>query len=190
MMLKWTIAAAGAFAIALLAARAPMPWRPEAKTASTAAVPAPDNAVAAACSADRKAANLNFTLNDLQNKPVKLADYKGRVIVLDFWATWCGPCKLEIPWFEEMHKNYGAQGLQMIGVSVDDKLKDLLPYVADMKMNYPVLVGKDRQDVQDAYGPLVGIPVSVIIARDGNVCTSHAGLTGKETFEYEIKALL
>jgi hypothetical protein len=66
----------------------------------------------------------------------------------------------------------------------------LEPYVAAMKMNYPVLLGKDRDDVQDAFGPLVGIPVTVVISRDGKVCTSHAGLTGKDSFEQEIKALL
>jgi len=137
-----------------------------------------------------KPANLNFTLKDLNGQDVALSRYTGKVLVLDFWATWCGPCKVEIPAFVELQKKYGPSGLQIVGISIDDTPAELAPYVADMKMNYPVLVGKDRQDVQDAYGPLVGIPVSVIIARDGKVCTSHAGLTGKNAFEAEIKALL
>ena len=81
-------------------------------------------------------------------------------------------------------------GLQVVGVSVDDTAEKLRPYVIDMKMNYPVLLGLDHDDVQDAYGPMLGIPVSVLISRDGRMCGRHTGLAAKDEFEREIKALL
>ena len=115
---------------------------------------------------------------------------RARWSLLDFWATWCGPCKVEIPHFIEFQEKYATQGLQVVGISVDDTVDKLEPYVRDMKMNYPVLQGLGHDDVQDAYGPILGIPVSVMISRDGKVCATHTGLTGKDIFEREIKALL
>src|SRR5207249_961317 len=135
-------------------------------------------------------ANLNFTLKDLNDKPVNLAAFKGKVILLDFWATWCIPCKAEIPWFAEFQTRYGKDSLQVIGVSVDDTLDKLKPYAENLKMNYPVLQGLDHDDVQDTYGPMVAIPVSVLISRDGKMCGRHLGLSSKDSFEREIKALL
>ena len=147
-------------------------------------------AVGGVCPANSKPANLNFTLKDVNGKNVRLADYKGKVILLDFWATWCGPCKIEIPWFVQFQQQYGPAGLQVIGVSVDDTAEMLRPYVKDMKMNYPVLQGLHHDDIQDAYGPLWGIPVTAIISRDGKICAKHSGISSKENFEKEIKSLL
>ena len=182
MNMRWAIAGAGALALALTTLHAPLPWTVSATNASAPGV--------TACAANGKAANLNFTLKDMNNKPVKLADFKGKVIVLDFWATWCGPCKLEIPGFVKLQNTYGTEGLQTIGISVDDKLDLLKPYVAEFQMNYPVLQGLDHDEVQDAFGPIVGIPTTVVIGRDGTICRKHEGLTGRDTFEREIKALL
>jgi thiol-disulfide isomerase/thioredoxin len=182
MKMRWAIAASAALALALLTLYVPRPWTGATKKSAPAGV--------AACDANGKAANLNFTLKDLDNKPVKLAAYKGKVIVLDFWATWCGPCKLEIPGFIRLQNTYGAQGLQTIGISVDDKLDALTPYVAEYKMNYPILQGLDHDDVQDAFGPILGIPTTIVIGRDGTICRKHEGLTGRDTFEREITALL
>jgi thiol-disulfide isomerase/thioredoxin len=117
-----------------------------------------------------KDAPLHFTLKDMNGVDVKLASFKGKVILLNFWATWCGPCRAEI--------------------SVDDTVDKLKPYAAQYKINYPVLVGDGREDVQDAFGPLWGIPVSVIIGRDGRIANKHSGIGTKEQFEQEIKALL
>ena len=111
------------------------------------------------------------------------------LVLVDFWATWCGPCKIEIPWFIEFQNKYGARGLQVVGVSVDDPLSKLKPYVAKMNMNYLVLQGLDHDDMQDAFGPLMGIPVTIVISRDGKQCGKHVGLTSKDAFESEIKAL-
>lgn len=156
-----------------------------------AAVPVNGQAAeAASCAADAKTANLNFTLKDLEGKDVTLSAYKGKVILLDFWATWCGPCKFEIPGFIELYTKYRAQGLQVLGFAVDDPVPALKQYAAQMKMNYPVLVGQGREDVLAAYGPIPGLPATFIINRDGKICSSHMGLTEKQRFEQEIKALL
>jgi len=181
MLLKWFAAAVSALGLALLTLNAD-PWHTSDMNLGDAAGPA--------CPANAKPAKLNFTLKDLQNRDVSLASFKGKVLVLDFWATWCGPCKVEIPHFIEFQTAYGQQGFQVVGVSVDDTLDKLEPYVRDMKMNYLVLQGLGHDDLQDAFGPIFGIPVSVLISRDGKICATHTGLTGKDTFEREIKSLL
>jgi len=182
---KWIVAAVAALALAFAVVRAPIPWPGRAARTTEVAGQRSE-----ACEADAKQAPLNFTLKDVDNRDVRLADFKGKVILIDFWATWCGPCKLEIPWFVELQERYGKQGLQVIGVSVDDKPEQLRPYIADMKMNYPVLQGLDHDDVQDALGPVIGIPTTIVIGRDGSVCRKHIGMSGKDAFEKEIKSLL
>jgi thiol-disulfide isomerase/thioredoxin len=136
-----------------------------------------------------KAAPLDFTLKDMNGVDVRLATFKGKVILLNFWATWCGPCKAEIPGLVELQAQY-KDDLVVLGFSVDDTVEKLQPYVAEYRINYPVLIGNGREDVQDAYGPLWGIPVSVIIGRDGTIAKKHSGIASKEQFEREIKALL
>ena len=139
-----------------------------------------------------KAAPLDFTLKDMNGVDVKLAAFKGKPIVLNFWATWCGPCRAEIPSLVELQKQYGDEGQDVVilGISVDDPVEKLKPYASQMKMNYPVLVGNGRDDVQDAFGPLWGIPVTVFIDREGRIAKKHSGIASKEQFEQEIKALL
>ena len=136
-----------------------------------------------------KPANLDFTLKDMHGVDVHLSAFKGKVILLNFWATWCGPCRAEIPSLVELQEQY-RDDLVVLGLSVDDTAEKLLPYAAEFKMNYPVLVGNGREDVQEAFGPLFGIPVSVIIGRDGIVAKKHSGIATKEQIEREIKTLL
>jgi len=144
----------------------------------------PDDAKAAG-----KPAPLHFTLKDMNGADVKLASFKGKVILLNFWATWCGPCKAEIPSLVELQHQY-ADDLVVLGFSVDDTVDKMKPYAAQYKINYPLLVGNGREDVQEAFGPLFGIPVSVIIGRDGKIAKKHSGIATKSQFEREIKALL
>ena len=146
--------------------------------------------LAAICNADGRAADLSFTVKDLNGQDVSFSDFKGKVILLDFWATWCGPCKVEIPYFIDFYTRYQAQGLQVLGFDVDDEIPAITEYVERMGMNYPVLVGAGHDDVLEAYGPMPGLPTTVIIGRDGKVCVSHTGLAEKEAFEEAIKALL
>jgi thiol-disulfide isomerase/thioredoxin len=143
----------------------------------------------AACDANAKPAPLNYTIKDMNGVDVKLSSFKGKVILLNFWATWCGPCKAEIPALVELQKQY-ANDLVVLGLSVDDTVDKLKPYAAQYKMNYPVLVGLGREDIQDAFGPLWGIPASFLISRDGKICKKHMGMAPKSQFEREIKALL
>jgi thiol-disulfide isomerase/thioredoxin len=147
---------------------------------------------AADAKAAGKPAPLDFTLKDMNGVDVKLASFKGKPIIVNFWATWCGPCRAEIPSLVELQTQYGAEGKDVVilGISVDDPIEKLKPYAAKMKMNYPVLVGNGRDDVQDAFGPLWGIPVTVFIDREGRIAKKHSGIASKEQFEQEIKALL
>ncbi len=134
-------------------------------------------------------APLNFTLKDMNGVDVRLESFKGKVILLNFWATWCGPCRIEIPYLIELQRQYGDD-LVVLGVSIDDTAEKLKPYAREMKVNYPLLVGNGRQDFQDAYGPFWGIPVTVFIARDGLIHKKHSGIASKEQFEHEITSLL
>jgi thiol-disulfide isomerase/thioredoxin len=154
-----------------------------------------------ACDKDAKPANLDFTLKDVNGKDVHLAQFKGKVLLLDFWATWCGPCKIEIPGFIEFNEKYKNQGFVVVGVSVDDTVELLRPYINDFRgadgkryqMNYPVLLARDNPHgdaLQEAFGPIWGLPTTYLISREGMICKKHMGLAAKEQFEKEIKALL
>ena len=162
---------------------------------STSLSAAPQQAPAAppsseGCTTKVVPAKLNFTLKDQDNKKVKLADFKGKVIVLNFWATWCVPCKTEIPEFVELQKQFEPEGVQFIGVSVDDTVAKLRPYIAEHSMNYPVLQGKSNEGVLDAYGPLGSVPTTYLIKRDGNVCKRYSGEVGRDALERELKSLI
>jgi thiol-disulfide isomerase/thioredoxin len=146
-------------------------------------------AAAGTCDNVAKRAPLNYTIKDMNGDDVKLSSFKGRVIVLNFWATWCGPCKVEIPSLIELQKQY-AGDVVILGMSVDDPVEKLKPFAEKYRINYPVLVGLGREDVQDAFGPLVGIPVTVFIGRDGKICRTHSGIAAKGQIEAAIKALL
>ena len=193
MKLRWAIATFGVIALAALTITTQMPWLTDThpEMVQGEVIDTRGNATPTlSCPADAKPANLDFTMKDIEGKDVTLESFKGKVILLDFWATWCGPCKVEIPHFIEFQQKYGDKGLQIVGISVDDPVDKLAPYAKEMGMNYPVLQGLGHDAVQDAYGPILGIPVSVIISRDGKICATHTGLTGKDVFEQEIQSLL
>jgi thiol-disulfide isomerase/thioredoxin len=142
-----------------------------------------------ACMANAKPAPLDFVVKDLDGRDVSLASFKGKVILLNFWATWCGPCKAEIPGFVELQREY-PDDLVILGYSVDDEEPDARKFAEEFKINYPILLGLGSEELQDAYGPIYGIPASFIISRDGRICKRHMGIAPKAVFEKEIKALL
>jgi peroxiredoxin len=188
MVTRWVIAAAGAIGVGVLTATAMLgPTRhvvvpPESEVAD-------GEHKSGACEADKQA-NLDFTVKDMNNQSVRLSDYKGQVILVNFWATWCAPCKVEIPAFVELYDEYKGKGLVILGISGDDDPETLRAFASEWKINYPVLVGKDEEKLLDAYGPLYGYPTSVLVGRTGAVCGRHVGPATKEEFEREIKALL
>jgi thiol-disulfide isomerase/thioredoxin len=199
---KMRSVAVAATAVALLAIAIPFVWSPneeaaQAESAAVAVTPAAshestaDQGATASCMADPKPANWDFKLKDMDGKEVSLASFRdpNKVVLLNFWATWCGPCKAEIPGFIELQDKYRDK-LTIIGYSVDDTAELAKKYAAEYKMNYPILLGEGREDVQDAYGPIWGIPASFIISKDGKVCRKHMGIAPKAVFEKEILALM
>jgi len=130
----------------------------------------------------------DFRLTDAIGKSVALSDYKGKVVLLDFWATWCGGCKVEIPWYVEFYKRYRHRGLAVIGVSMDDEgMKVVKPFLSRKRIKYPVVIGTDRLAKQ--YG-LTSMPMTLLIDRNGQIALSHTVVVDKDAFETHIRELL
>jgi peroxiredoxin len=139
-------------------------------------------------SAKRNAAP-DFVLTDADGRKVKLSDYKGKVVLLNFWATWCGPCKLEIPWFVEFEKAYKDKGFAVLGVSMDDEGWEIVkPYIQDKQVNYRVMVA--TEEVAQKYGGVEALPTTFMIDREGKIASTHIGLVAKKDYENEIAQLL
>jgi len=131
----------------------------------------------------------DFSLESLDGKTLRLSDLRGKAVLLNFWATWCGPCKIEMPWFVDLQKQYGSQGLQIVGVAMDDASKeDIGKFAKDMGVNYPILIGKES--VGDQYGGVPALPESFLISRDGKIVDKIIGLRGKAEIEDAVKKAL
>jgi peroxiredoxin len=155
----------------LLAASLALARQTDALTAAKSRRPAPD-----------------FTLTDSKGASLKLSGYKGKVVLLDFWATWCGGCKVEIPWYMEFQSKYKDSGLSAIGVSMDDDgWKSVKPFLRKKPINYPVVVGNPA--LAKLYG-VDAMPVTLLIDRDGMIAATHVGMIDKDAFESEIRVLL
>ncbi len=130
-----------------------------------------------------------FSLPDINGTTVKLSDFKGKVVVLNFWATWCGPCRKEIPDFIEMQTQYGKDGLQFVGIALDEQgVSVVKPFCEKLKMNYPSLIGNN--DIFAAYGGRDAIPVTYIIDRKGAIRTSYIGMRTKAALEEMLLPIL
>jgi peroxiredoxin len=130
-----------------------------------------------------------FELRTSDGKPVRLADYAGKVVLLDFWATWCTPCKSSMPWLNELHQKYGPEGFTLLGISMDeDGWSAVKPFVEKIEIKYPIVLGTKR--VAYLYGDVEALPLAFFIDRNQRVAGIHLGPPGKKDFEKAIKTLL
>jgi peroxiredoxin len=131
----------------------------------------------------------DFALKDADGKTVHLSDYKGKVVLLDFWATWCGPCKIEIPWFMDFERQHKHEGFSVLGVSMDeDGWQAVKPFINDLGINYRIVMGNDS--IADQYGGVEALPTTFLIDRQGKIAAVHVGLTSKSEIEHGIEQLL
>jgi cytochrome c biogenesis protein CcmG/thiol:disulfide interchange protein DsbE len=138
--------------------------------------------------ATRKAAP-EFSLKDADGRTVTLADYKGKVVLLNFWATWCGPCRIEIPWFVEFEQKYKDRGFAVLGVSMDEEGWEVVkPYIEKSKVNYRMLMGNDS--IAAMYGGVDSLPTTFVLDAAGRIASTHVGLVSRSDYENEIVQLL
>ena len=128
----------------------------------------------------------DFELPELDGKKLKLSDLRGKAVLLNFWATYCGPCKIEMPWFVELQKEYGPQGFQIVGVAMDDaSTEDIAKFAKEMGVNYPILLGKES--VGESYGGVSVLPTTFFVDRDGRLIAREFGLQSRSVFVDHIK---
>jgi thiol-disulfide isomerase/thioredoxin len=131
----------------------------------------------------------DWELKTLDGRTVRLSDLKGKAVLLNFWATWCGPCKVEMPWFVDFQKQYGPQGLEIVGIAMDDSDDATISdFTREMHVNYTILRGKES--VGEAYGGVMGLPTTFFIGRDGKILDQTAGLVSRSEIEQNIKLAL
>jgi len=160
---------AGVIAIGLIRLETAWAFAQEAPAART---PAPD-----------------WELTDLNGRTTKSSDFHGKVLILDFWATWCAPCRVEIPHFVELQKQYGDKGLTVIGVSLDEQDQEVVKkFVKRLGVNYAIVMGNEK--VVEAYGGIDAIPTTFVIDRQGRIVSRHMGYDDKKVLEKEIQSLL
>lgn len=129
-----------------------------------------------------------FSLTDLQHRTIELKSYRGKVVLLNFWATWCAPCQLELPRFAAWQRLYGASGLQILGISMDDDPAPVRTLSAKLRLNYPVAMGDER--FGELYGGILGLPVTFLIGRNGEITAEYRGETDLNAMEEQLKLLL
>ena len=169
--------AAALFLFALFAAQTPVPQPASTAKAAEGLIPAAVRSPAP-----------DFTLTDVQGKKLTLSQYRGRVVLLDFWATTCGGCKVELPWYVAFDQKYRAQGLSVIGLDMYGETPEIIkPFLVKWKMDYPVAVGSD--ELGDRFH-LAEMPLTLLIDRNGKIAVSHAGIVDRAAFESDIQTLL
>jgi len=190
--LTWAVAAATAVTFGLMAFPAP---RAAAQRFCAACLMAAQNLAAkhpagASLKPEKERTPApDFALDDASGNPVQLSGFKGKVVLLNFWATWCGGCKVEIPWLIEFQEQYGHRGFVVLGVSLDaDGWKLVRPFIGEKKINYRVMVGTD--DIAARFGADQALPVSLVIDKSGRIAATHVGLPEKSVYRAEIEKLL
>jgi len=140
-------------------------------------------------SAQSKQKAPDFTLRSADGKTYQLSKLQGKVVVVNFWATWCGPCRREIPDFIEVFRKYQGEGLEIVGISLDQGgWNDVTPFLKQNKINYPVVLGDDK--ISEEYGGINAIPTTFIIDKNGYIVDTHVGMMSKAQLEAKIKQLL
>jgi cytochrome c biogenesis protein CcmG, thiol:disulfide interchange protein DsbE len=130
----------------------------------------------------------DFTLPRLDGQDLRLSAYRGKLVLLDFWASWCAPCREEAPHLIDLQNRYGDRGLQIIGVSMDDSPDPARVFYQQVHMNYPVVLGNAKTG--ELYGGVLGLPIAFLIRRDGRIYAKHIGATDPAVFDREIATLL
>ena len=131
----------------------------------------------------------DFTLEDADGNEVTLSDLEGQVVLLNFWATWCGPCKIEMPWFVDFQRKYKDRGFAVVAVSLDEEGWEVVrPYAEEMQFNFPVVVGND--EMASKFGDVYALPTTLMINKEGEIVSTHTGLVGRDVYEEEIESLL
>jgi len=130
-----------------------------------------------------------FELPDVDGAMVKLSDFKGKVVLVNFWATWCAPCEIETPWFVEFDKKYGEDGLQVVGISLDEEgVEPVKKFMEKYSIEYKIVMGDEN--TAESFGGVLGLPTSFIVDQDGKFYSMHRGLVSKDLYEEEIEELL
>ncbi len=131
----------------------------------------------------------DFSLKDSDGKSVHLSEYRGKAVLLDFWATWCPPCKLEIPWLIEIERKNKDRGFEVLGVSMDDEGWEVVkPFMREVGMNYRVVIGNDS--IAEMYGGVESLPTTFLIDQSGKIASVHIGLTSRKDFEDDVAQVL
>lgn len=178
---KWVIVAAAALGLGVLTLPRFMTGGVESDGAAAAGM------TGQSCKAEGPA-NLDLTLKDMHDAEFKLSSLKGKVVLVNFWASWCAPCLAEIPEFIKVRDAYNGKGFEILGISTDDTPEQLRDFASKYKTNYPLV--QVTAEAEEAYGPVFGLPTSILVARDGSVCKRHFGPLSKEQLEKELKSLL
>jgi peroxiredoxin len=130
----------------------------------------------------------DFQLPDLDGNPVNLSDFEGQVRLVDFWATWCAPCREEVPMFKEFHDQFGPEGFTLLAISMDDDGTLVQEFVAEHDIPYPNLMG--NAEIEQTFGPIVGYPMAFLLDRDGTIVKTFVGAKPRNVLEEEIRELL
>ena len=130
----------------------------------------------------------DLTLQQVDGAPLRLSDYAGKVVLLDFFATWCSPCRDEIPRFVEWQSKYGNQGLQVIGVAMDDNPRPVAGFSRELGINYPVVLGTPQ--LASRFGGILGLPANLVVSRDGKIVSKHLGVADLSLLQQELTAQL